>query len=633
MAGYTAPADNISLYPAKSKNALDSYASFSCHYTLACLTKEQVGARSLSPSNIKNIIASSKGDWGNNASKRVVTEFGSFDYFLDDILIVSVPSVSQQTGNSFATKISFKVTEPYSMALFYLTMQTGALACGYQNYRESPFLLMIEFIGYDDSGKSIYNPTLTRFIPIKFVKSKMKVTSSGTTYDCECVPYNEISFRDEMSTVTTDVRLSGDNVENVLIGSGDDSLLTKLQRHFKEDIQDKYADITDHILIHFPKDFTDPSNSGNEISRSTIFTDFTDAGTVRFPNQDQIYDSLAHIYKNSKVKIDTKKNFQFEQNMKIQEIITEVILRSDYIAKQLTNASTIMNAKGMVKWFRIESNVMDGNHSKKLNRQTRTMIYRIIPFEVHISKLIPPDTIPPGYSNLKKTVLRVYDYIYTGNNTEIINLELDFNSSFFTSMPADLGNRTGPNAPNLTGDASPDTRQFGRNEGNINPTLQDTASTVGQTALKDTLANTGGSSGNDTPRTVQVKTLQALLTNPADLVKITMTILGDPYFLPSSGMGNIIVKPKGDNELIDGSLNYQNGEVDIVVNFRTPVDLDPVTGLYKFIKTADQFSGLYFITKIESKFNQNKFTQVLTATRRRAQLEGSPISSTVFGYE
>jgi len=628
MAGYTAPADDLRTYQSKGTNPLDDYASYNCLFTLACLSQTQQSSRNINPSSITNIIASSKGDWGKNASKRVVTEFGSFDYFIDDLLIVSTPSLSQQTGNSFATKISFKVTEPYSMALFYLTMQTGALACGYQNYREAPYLLMIEFIGYDNSRKPKLNPSLTRYIPIRFIKSKMKVTSSGSIYECECVPYNEVLFRDEMTNITTDTIIKGSDVKNILTAGTDDSLETKLKVHFQEDLKDKYSDVTDHVEIHFPKDFTDPSNSGNEISRSGIFKDLTDAGTVKFPNQDKIYNSFSNIYMNSKVTLDKDKNFHFSQNTKIQDIITAIVLRSDYIAKQLTNANALVNAKGMVNWFRVEANIFDGKHSEKLNRQTRRMVYRVIPYEVHVSKLIPPDTIPPGYGELKKKVIRVYDYIYTGNNSEIQNLELDFNQSFFSSLPADASNRTGSNTPGNTLDASPDPDKTFRTGNNPN-SPKEIPNTAGAVAAPGT-ADGSDPSGSGNPQSVQVRTLQALLTNPADLVKITITILGDPYYVPSSGMGNQIVEPKGDNILADGSMNYQNGEIDIVVNFRTPVDLDPVTGLYRFITTADQFSGLYFITKIESKFNQNKFTQVISATRRRAQLEGAPQNFSLF---
>jgi len=632
---YTRPSDDIKSYPAKADNPLNQYSSLNCLFTLAAMNRGQVASRKFSPSDLKNIIASSKGDWGKGGKNRVVTEFGSFDYFIDDVIIASTPSHSSQTGNSSANKISFKVTEPYSMALFYLTLAAGATASGYLNYKLAPFLLMIEFVGYRDDNKPYVDPTLTRYIPITLVKSKMKVTGAGTVYEVEAVPYNEIGHADQHSIIKRDFVLQGSDIKTILAGSGEGSLNRVIQEQFINELKNLKEDQPDTIEIHFPKDFTDTSSGPNVIASSKLFTDFNDNGTLKFPNQDAIFDSVNQIYKNSKVQLTTDKNLHFEQNMKIQDIITEVILRSDYITKQLTNSSILASGdpkRGMLNWFRIELNILDGPHSAAFNRQTHKFIYRILPFEVHVSKLIPSTNVPPGYDNIKKTVLRIYDYIYTGNNTQIQNLELDFNTSFFSTLPSDATTSTSTNNPN----------QAGLDAGGKGDLLEKTLTkgtsksdpqngTTATSSNPNTIAGVGGT-GADTPATIQVKTYQALLTNPSDLVKVTMTVLGDPYYVPSSGMGNQIVQPSGVNVLKDGSMNYQNGEIDVVINFRTPVDLDPVSGMYRFMVTADEFSGLYFITKIESKFSQNKFTNVLYLTRRRNQIAGATPSLTpMFG--
>jgi hypothetical protein len=622
--GYTRPTDDLATYRAKADNPLNEYSSVNCLFTLAALTREQIASRNFNSLQLTNIIASSKGDWGNGGKNRVVTSFGSFDYFIDDVIIASTPSISAQTGNTAANKITFKVTEPYSMALFYLTLEAGAIAAGYKNYKTAPFLLMIEFIGYRDDNKPYFNPNLTRYVPISLNKSKMKVTGAGTVYEVDASPYNEKGHADIFSIIKKDHTLRGSTVKDLLTAGGDGSLLSVLNRQFQEDVTGKVIDKSDSIEIHFPKDFSDPNNGENEISKSRVFTDFSDNGTLKFPNQDAVFNPQTQIYNNKQVQITSDKNFHFEQNLKIQDVITEVILRSDYITRQLTNSTIITNPRGMLKWFRIELNVFDGPHSDALNRQTHRIVYRILPYEIHVSKLIPPTSIPPGYDEIKKKVIRVYDYIYTGNNTQIQNLELDFNNSFTSTLPSDAGARPGTSVSNSRLDGG---KGAGGQDGVQSPPTSDPKilSQAAQTSLSSnpkTVSNIG-SSGSDTPDTIQVKTYQALLTNGADLAKITMTILGDPYFVPSSGMGNQIVTPTDVNLLRDGSMNHQNGEIDVVINFRTPVDLDPVTGFYRFMVTADEFSGLFFITKVESKFSQNKFTNVLYLTRRRNQIAGA----------
>jgi hypothetical protein len=73
----------------------------------------------------------------------------------------------------------------------------------------------------------------------------------------------------------------------------------------------------------------------------------------------------------------------------------------------------------------------------------------------------------------------------------------------------------------------------------------------------------------------------------------------------------------------DGSMNYQNTEVYIVVNFRTPTDIQEGTNVYKNLESSSMlvqsFSGLYKINKVESYFSGGKFTQTLGITRQTHQ--------------
>ena len=109
----------------------------------------------------------------------------------------------------------------------------------------------------------------------------------------------------------------------------------------------------------------------------------------------------------------------------------------------------------------------------------------------------------------------------------------------------------------------------------------------------------------------------------ANMIKLNLSILGDPYYLGDSGMGNYSAKSTNYQNLnADGAMDYQSGEVDIVVNFRTPVDSNMLTGLYDFpggTKMINQFSGLYQVLQVESVFERGKFRQTLEMVRRPNQ--------------
>ena len=72
-----------------------------------------------------------------------------------------------------------------------------------------------------------------------------------------------------------------------------------------------------------------------------------------------------------------------------------------------------------------------------------------------------------------------------------------------------------------------------------------------------------------------------------DLVNTDLKIHGDPYFLGDSGIGNYS-SPETNYRMInsDGSMNYQNTEIYIVVNFRTPTDIQEGTNVYKNLESS-----------------------------------------------
>lgn len=103
-----------------------------------------------------------------------------------------------------------------------------------------------------------------------------------------------------------------------------------------------------------------------------------------------------------------------------------------------------------------------------------------------------------------------------------------------------------------------------------------------------------------------------------------MDIVGDPYYLTGNGLGNYSspADPRYMNINQDGSINYQNGEVDIAINFKTPLDINPSTGLFNMAgKRIGEFSGLYKLRTITHKFKSGQFTQTIVAARRPLTVE------------
>lgn len=634
---YTDSGGSLSNTQAQGTNVLDKFQTFNSLFTLAALSTSQVNGSTLDRGAIQqNIICRSQGIGPNGGTD---SGFGKFDYFIDDVIISSIPSLSKKTGNTFGTKITFKVFEPYSMGLFMLTMQKAAANAGYgQSFKEAPYLFMIEFIGYTDGqpGSSEPGTDLVRYIPVKIIEIKFNVGQTGSTYLVTAIPYNEDAFREKSVRSVSDIKIAGKTVAELLQKGIKDKPETSLMgaitsRHDEEKKSGRIQD-WDEIIIAFPTDYTDPSpGQGNEISKSIVYDDLSNNGVQLMPDLKDIFDDKRHIYRTPSFKLIEDRVWHFVQEVTIIDIINEVVLRSEYIQKQVISeansqgqqvfSSFKVDANGMINWFRIETYVKDRDFSPPLGRQKREYTYRVIPYKVHIHRFLPPGQKPPGYNSLKNTVARIYDYIYTGKNTEILNLELNFDMAYFTPVPFDASENVGQNNPSQGGILAGGKPLFYQvSQGQGIPQLAELNVTQVPTAQRQFFSKGQGGSGTDNEKTSQVRTMQAILTNKGDMLNLNMEIMGDPYYIPSTGMGNIIVQPKGENLTNEGSMNYQNGEVHIQINFRTPIDLDPQTGLYRFEQGIDVWSGLYQVIGIESKFNGGKFTQNITGIRLRAQL-------------
>jgi hypothetical protein len=109
-----------------------------------------------------------------------------------------------------------------------------------------------------------------------------------------------------------------------------------------------------------------------------------------------------------------------------------------------------------------------------------------------------------------------------------------------------------------------------------------------------------------------------------------MTIWGDPYFITDSGMGNYnAAETPIINMTKDGTMDYQSSEVDLILNFRTPLDYNE-DGSMEFpgngTKPVGAFSGLYQVIFCMSTLSGGVFNQQLKLIRRRNQ-EGRDTNS------
>jgi hypothetical protein len=643
-------------------NPLEQYASFSPLWTFACLDQVQYNnpASYRTEGGLKNIIFSSAGRFD---AGRVNTSAGAPEFFIDDVQISSVISPTPSTGNSLATKITFKIFEPYSMGLFLQSMQVAARIARYPNYLSAPYVLKLEFLGYDELGQilspgnSVY--TKSKYFVIKIVKSSFTVKESGSEYDVEAIPFNHQALNDVTTTVFNDIAIEAGSKGTVaeVLNSSDKSLtkaLNEVEQNLKKNGRIRVADIYD---IQFPttasrfnsvrespvdqgasKDPNAPApkSVGSGITETTVELDINPIGAANFGfdqssggiypflKENEQLDESGVFNKDGLVINPDKRMFQFAQGQNILNIIERIITSSTY-ASQATEPQNKVD--GFMLYYRVDVQTEFLEFDDLIGDYARKITFRVIPYFVHESIFSNPNSSPKGYKELQNRVVKNYEYIYTGQNSNILNFDIKINNQFYvpTSPTPESQNQTAAD-PGSSGTAPKGTSQTatgrGASPGAMFGNLGRSRPLPDPELLKDSAQGGAGQ------KTVAIQVAEAfhrafITGSAADLVTTTLEILGDPYWLSDSGMANYFSPPTNVLSQIteDASMSHEAAEVYTYITFRTAGDIDEVSGLSAFpiVGSDSPFSGIYRITKVESVFNGGVFTQRLHGVRMIGQ--------------
>ena len=709
------PQTNSSNFPLI--NELEDYVSYNYVFTFSCLSIDEINnpEDTYRKSNPKIIILRSGG--GVDGVTTEPENNGQVEYFIDNVEVDSIIAPNKKSKHTNATRIKFQVTEPYSMGIFLQELKQAALeAAGpASNYLEMPYLLTVEFKGWDDDGNYLEKKHLRRMWPMKLVNVTFNVTEAGCVYDVEAIPWVEQAATDQVQSIKADIKLVGSTVKEML-QTGLYSLSTVLNSREQERRRRKEVKTPDEFVIAFPedsgekifdstnlmanfgagqfslrgntlvtknqlfkksisektskpgwfdaelediektvlgvmvrrsylgeiaRDFADKKQTNNDIGRSKIVDNYLDGTKKPFSRPRFVeLDDKDGIFERRQIQVsDNLSTLTFKTGTNIQDIIEEVILLSAY-GREISDKKPDEN--GMISWFKIDLEVYNLDDSEQVlqsGKDPKIYVYKVLPYKTHVSRYNPVTAVSK-IEALKKQCVKEYNYIYTGKNNDVIDFDISFNRAFFLAstpfagknkigtLDANASRRAGeeivPKAIPNAGGAS------GSKSGN----------NVAEEAAKPGTGSIGGGPLDKVANSVARDFNDAILNSTVDLINTSLVIWGDPYYIIDSGFGNYIAKPNKNtiNLNADGTMNAHDGEVHILLNFRTPLDYphtadadnDP-SGFMDFYQdgtySPSAFSGVYQVVQVMNSFSDGKFTQTLKLIRIRNQEKTDVIES------
>jgi len=647
-------------------NVLTGAMSYVPLWTFAALTTEQVNNPDLyrgQPVSSTSVVFSSAGRFD---ALRISTQFGAPEYYINNIDITSLIGPNQKTQNAAAHTFKFEVLEPYSMGLFLQSLQAAARNAGHLNYLNNcPYLLRLDFQGWDPAGKSFTVPSLTKYFTIRLVNTTFECNEAGSKYQVECTPFNSAAFGDVINKVYKDINIVGSTVKEALV-TGEQSLVKVINDLFKtQKVGDKTVAVADEIQILFPTSeggtppapqpentskatmtpgappptspatpASAPAPGDNAISGSDLGFTLSGGGNPTFMKPSEVMDANGNVNR-EQVRINPKsRTLMFTQGQAITDVITEVIMNSEYVRKSAEQLKK--NPDGTVAWFKLDAQVKFGQFDVLRGDYAKIVIFRVVQFNVHSSIFQNPSTAPQGYKELEKLVRKKYQYIFTGQNEEVLRFNLKFNNTFYTAVGGNpMLNKDNVDSGKNASASEKQSVQAGEAGTDAAKSL-DTAGGIKtiQPALLDGFGNRlpNASNNNDERRMIAQEFHNAFINSDTDFIQVDLEILGDPYYLTDSGMGNYFAQAYDSSETVDGSMNYEGGSVYVYLALKSVVDVDQTSGLYKF-QTADgsglttngsnatvsPYGGIYRINKVDHTFQDGVFKQRLALLRMSGQ--------------
>ena len=360
-------------------------------------------------------------------------------------------------------------------------------------------------------------------------------------------------------------------------------------------------------------------SSINNIGTAQVASGILTGGDTPFGIAAFEWDETAQIFSNGgamQVSEDLR-TFKFPRGTKIERIVEELVLISEY---GQAAATALENSRGNIPWFRVDTQtyLVPNNQAVSASGDNpKIHVFRVLPYEVQSSHFQQPTTPTVGADEIARNVSKVYNYIYTGQNKDILDFSIDFKLAYFQSQRADGSMSSGDTRTGAADGVSPQQgTTLTANEG-AGATSQSGTAPVQEEARRGP-SQTGGGRGTESPEVAVARQFQEALVDGVDMINIEMKIMGDPYYMADSGVGNYS-SSAGRTPTItaDGAVDYQRNEVHFIINFRTPIDIGE-NGLMEFPGSSvpvNAFSGLYRLTQVDNEFSDGNFTQTLHAFR------------------
>lgn len=371
----------------------------------------------------------------------VIAQSGVTGLAIQSLVIESIPSTNNVTRGVAATNLTMTIQEPMGVSFFDMMAQ-ASIDLGIQNYTKCYYYIEVSFKGYDDSGNFVTNPCTslpnggTWLYQVGMKDVQVAANSAGSTYTMTFTPIEEDFF------ATLDLKLPfAFSPKGSTIGD----MLNDLANQLNQNNLYMYAENTMTFKFKIAPfimngQTVDPMTW--QISPQAITIDYADIRAMDM-------DVVEGVDKGSPIRA------HFPMGMNITDVIEMLFVCSpdaQKYAKDIQQPDQIKKDDNSFRnsiIFRHEPSVDFGVYLPSVEQYTKNITITSLSYFTNkpIVDSSDIDNAKDANNQQKQAALyqssgymvKRYDYMFTGLNTEVLNFDFKFKMNWSAVLPAVLG--------------------------------------------------------------------------------------------------------------------------------------------------------------------------------------------------
>jgi hypothetical protein len=364
-----------------------------------------------------------------------IAQSGVTGLAVDSLTIKTIPAPNHVTRSVAATEFTLIIKEPLGVSFFDMIAQSAA-ELGISNFSKFYYFIEVTFKGYDDNGLFDKNPCVdfpnsgSWLYQVAISNIAVEANAAGSTYTITCIPAEEDIYEE------LDLKLPFPYLPK---GSTIGQMLNDLASALNSNNLIMYgSQVTQYQFNLVPFIMNGKTIDPSKWSLSPSQIDFSDIRSNPLSSEEGVDKATPH-------------KAAFAKGTNLTDVIEQLFVScpdAQKYAKDVMTDGDIDKPDQSTRnciVFRHEPTVDFGDYLATVNQYAKTVTFNILSYFTTKPIISESDITNANITNNQITkitnftesayMVKRYDYLFTGLNTEVLSFDFKFNLNWSATLP------------------------------------------------------------------------------------------------------------------------------------------------------------------------------------------------------